>query len=87
LRMGIIQEITQPGKHLERAIELAQLVAEQAPLGVQATLASARRALREGELSALHSLLPDLLPLMRSKDAAEGLKSFVERRKGRFVGE
>jgi len=87
LRMGIIQEITQPGKHLERAIELAQLVAEQAPLGVQATLASARRALREGELSALHSLLPDLLPLMRSKDAAEGLRSFVERRKGTFVGE
>ena len=74
------------GAHVGRARELAQLVARQAHLGVQATLASARAGLGHGPDAArdcISSLLPGLLA---SEDAAEGLRSFAERRDARFTG-
>ena len=40
LRMGLIQEIVEPERLLPRAIELAETIAAQAPLGVQATIRS-----------------------------------------------
>jgi enoyl-CoA hydratase len=42
LRIGLGQEVVPAGSHLQRARELAQLIARQAPLGVQDTLANAR---------------------------------------------
>ena len=44
LRIGLMQEVVPAGAHVQRAADLAHLIAQQAPLGVQATLASARRA-------------------------------------------
>src|SRR5690349_1411815 len=43
LRIGLVQEVVPAGAHVQRAADLAHLIAQQAPLGVQATLASARR--------------------------------------------
>src|SRR5687768_10935698 len=43
-RIGLVQEVTAPGQHVARARQLAQLIAKQAPLAVQATLANARIA-------------------------------------------
>lgn len=85
-RMGLIQEIAAPGSLLEQALELAEAVARQAPLGVQAALRSARIARIDGAEAAAARLLSDLIPLCRSEDAAEGLRSFVERREARFLG-
>jgi enoyl-CoA hydratase/carnithine racemase len=84
-RMGLVQEVVEPGKQLDRAIELAQRVAEQAPLGVRATLASARLAI-DDEAEAARRLRPDMAPLLASKDAREGIQSFLERRQARFTG-
>ncbi len=86
LRMGLVQEVVPHGKQLERAVELAERIAAQAPLGVRATLASAWTSVREGEDAAARRLLPNLLPLMSSDDAQEGVQSFVERRAARFTG-
>ncbi len=86
LRIGLVQEVVPAGAHVERARELAQLIARQAPLGVQATLASARIGRDQGQAAArdhIASLLPGIL---RSEDAAEGLRSFTERREARFTG-
>ncbi len=85
-RMGFVQEVVAPGQHVTRAVTLAQVIAQQAPLGVRATLASARIATKLGEEEAARRLLPDLLPLMQSEDAQEGVQSFLERRQGSFKG-
>ena len=85
LRIGLVQEVVPAGQQLERAVELARLIAAQAPLGVQGTLANARVAVRE--LTAAREHLAGLLPaVIASEDAAEGVRSFVERREARFTG-
>jgi len=86
LRIGLVQEVTAPGEQLARATQLADVVAQQAPLGVYATLASSRGALPEAEAGAAKRLLPDLQPLMKSDDMQEGLRAFMERRPGAFKG-
>jgi len=86
LRIGFIQEVVDPGRQLDRALALAEVIAQQAPLGVYATLASSRAALPEAEASAAARLLPDLQPLMASEDMQEGLRAFTERRSGKFHG-
>jgi enoyl-CoA hydratase len=86
LRIGLVQEVTPRDRLLERAIHLAEMIAAQAPLGVRATLASARTGAREGEKAAKDALGSEILRLMQSDDAREGLQSFLERRAGRYRG-
>ena len=85
-RIGLVQEVVEPGQQLARTEELAQVVAMQAPLGVRATLASARLAITEGEEAAIRRLGPDLQPLIQSEDIREGIQSFIERRQANFKG-
>ena len=86
LRIGLVQEVVPVGGQLQRAVEIAQSISAQAPLGVQTALKSAMRAMREGEIIASQQLVPDLVALLGSEDAAEGRKSFVERRPAKFLG-
>lgn len=86
LRIGLVQEVVAANVLLERAVAIATTIAAQAPLGVRATLASARKAEREGEASAAGALRAEIVRLMASDDAREGLQSFLERRAGRFSG-
>jgi enoyl-CoA hydratase/carnithine racemase len=86
-RIGLIQEITKPGKHLERAVELAERIATRsAPLGVRTTVLSAQRALAEGHQAAASRFNQDMVALLRTEDGAEGMRSFIERRPARFSG-
>ena len=86
-RIGLVQEVVEPGQELGRAIELAEMIAEKsAPLGVQATLASAHRARIEGEAAAFERLDADMAALFETEDGREGLRSFVERRDAKFTG-
>jgi enoyl-CoA hydratase/carnithine racemase len=85
-RLGLVQEVTPPGACLDTAIEIAQTISKQAPLGVAASLKSSRLARSHGDQTAIGRLLPDLMPLMTSRDVREGLASFLERREARFKG-
>ncbi len=85
-RMGLVQELTEPGKELERAIEIAENIAKRAPLGVMAALRSARITDVDGQKTAIARLIPDLMPIMKSQDAMEGVQSFLERREANFTG-
>jgi enoyl-CoA hydratase/carnithine racemase len=86
LRIGLVQEVVEPGREQERAFELAARIARQAPLGVYATLRNARLAVEQGSAAAAAALPRDLAPLMASDDAREGVMSFIERREGKFSG-
>ncbi len=88
LRMGIVQEVAVDGAAaLARAGEIAQTIAEDAaPLGIRALMASAHRSRDEGDAEAIKHLNPEIASLFTTADAAEGVQSFVERRRANFVG-
>lgn len=85
-RLGFVQEVVPAGRQLERALEIATTIAEQAPLAVRASLASSRRYAERGPLGMKEDMDAVQRSLSLTEDAAEGVRSFVERRKGRFVG-
>jgi enoyl-CoA hydratase len=85
-RIGLVQEVVPDGEQFDRALALAQRVAAQAPLAVQATLANARLAVRDGDAAAENMLQPELVRLSRTKDAAIGMRSFVTRTVAAFEG-
>jgi len=86
LRTGLVQEVVPAGQQLEKAREIARKIAAAAPLGVQNVLKSTRLAWNEGEAAAASRLFKDLQPVMQSEDAAEGVRSFLERRDAVFTG-
>ena len=85
-RIGLVQEVVPHGTQLQRARELADRIAAQAPLAVQATLANARTAVRDGDVAAEQRLQPELVRLASSEDAAEGMRAFVARDEPHFSG-
>ena len=85
-RIGLVQEVVPAGTQLDRAVEIAETIASQAPLAVQATKASARRWLDEGVEACVAALGPTQAGLMASSDGREGVRSFVERRPAEFTG-
>jgi len=87
LRLGLVQEVVAPGTQIDRAAELAERIATRsAPLAVRTTLVAAQRAIREGEQAAADRFTDDVVALFQTKDGAEGVLSFVERRPANFVG-
>ncbi|MGM0555238.1 MAG: crotonase/enoyl-CoA hydratase family protein [Myxococcota bacterium] len=86
-RMRLVQEVHPPEEVVERAFQLAEIVAKQAPLGVQAVLESSRLVEEEGFDAALDAMPGQLAEVMSSEDAAEGVRSFIERREAEFKGE
>jgi enoyl-CoA hydratase len=86
LRMGLIQEVTEQGQEKARAIAIAERIAPRSPLGIRATLRSARVGLREGEVSAATRVLEDMPVILASDDFREGVASFRERRAANFTG-
>lgn len=85
-RMGVVQEIVEPGKQLERAQEMAEVIATQAPLAVQAALAHAQSALLDGWRKAIADILPVQRELINSEDAMEAATAMMERRPATFKG-
>jgi enoyl-CoA hydratase/carnithine racemase len=74
------------GSEKERALAIARRIAEQAPLAVRAALASSALAVGQGPHAAIREFNAQQAKLIRSEDAAEGVRSFLERRSGQFVG-
>ena len=86
LRIGLVQEVVPHGEQYARGLELAQRIAAQAPLAVQAALANARLAVRESDAAAEAQLQPSLVRLAGSEDAAIGMAAFASRTPAEFLG-
>ena len=86
LRLGFVQEVVPAGQEKTRALQIAHTIAAQAPLAVRASLASSRTSVDQGPHAAIREFNAQQAKLMATEDAAEGVRSFIERRQGRFSG-
>ncbi len=85
-RCGFVQEVVPAGQQIDRAMAIAEIIAKNAPLGVQVTKEAGLKFIEAGEQAAI-----DIIPEIRgrvldSEDAKEGIQSFVERRAAVFTG-
>jgi enoyl-CoA hydratase/carnithine racemase len=83
-RMNLVTEVVEPGQELPRAIEIAERIAEQAPLAVQATLASARNRNDPAESKQVFTRLEKLL---KSSDLQRAVMAFMTKSKTTFKGD
>ncbi len=86
LRLNFVQKVVAAGTELDTALQLAHAIAAQAPLAVAATRLNALKAVEHGPVVAMQEFITTQQRLSRSDDAAEGVRSFVERRAARFQG-
>jgi enoyl-CoA hydratase/carnithine racemase len=86
LALGLVNKVV-PAELLEKEVRaLAEEIAANAPLAVQATKRMMRMGQDETFEANVHHVYLQLLPLFRSQDFAEGVKSFIERRPPKFTG-
>ena len=86
LRCNFVQEVLAVGQELPRAIEIAERIARQAPLAAAAIMENAKIALSQGWPAAAAQITATQQRLYNTEDAAEGVRSFTEKRDARFVG-
>jgi enoyl-CoA hydratase/carnithine racemase len=67
-------------------MRIAEQIAARAPLAVVATRQNVLKAVEHGPLAAMHDFIAVQRTLSNSDDAAEGVRSFVEKRAARFTG-
>lgn len=86
LKVGLVQEVVPAGQQVERAMELARLITQNAPLGVQVTKEAARAYIAAGEETAVAYVPAIRDRVLNSEDMMEGIMSFMERRPANFRG-
>ena len=80
LQWGIVSEVVEPDRLMPRAIELAEMIAANAPLSVQATK-SMIQAWRMAKIDDSYRLGAWLTrPVVESEDIKEGARAFAEKR-------
>ncbi len=83
--LGLVQDIVPDGQALERAVAIAERISAQAPLGVAATIRSARLALQDPQ-TAMDALYGEVRRLMVTEDAQAAVAAFVRRETPVFKG-
>jgi enoyl-CoA hydratase len=85
-QIGLIGHVVPDGQALAKALELAELIAANGPLAVQAILRTIRETegMPENEAFAVEARLG--MEVFASQDAKEGPRAFAEKRKPNFRG-
>jgi len=86
LRLNFVQKVVPAGQELEAALRIAEAIAEQAPLAVVATRLNALKCVEQGPIAAMQEFIEVQQHLSNTEDAAEGVRSFIERRPAKFTG-
>jgi enoyl-CoA hydratase len=86
LRIGLIGEVVPDGQALTRALEVADQIAANGPLAVQAILRTIRETegMAENEAFAVEARIG--MEVFKSADAKEGPRAFAEKRTPVFTG-
>ncbi|MEI9996524.1 MAG: enoyl-CoA hydratase-related protein [Rhizomicrobium sp.] len=86
VEMGLASEVVPDAELIPRARALAAEIAANAPLAVAAAKRMMRMGLSEPFNAHVHHVYLQLLPLLRTADAREGMLAFVEKRPPTFEG-
>ncbi len=84
--VGLIGHLVPDGSALEKARDLADQVAANGPLAVQAVLRSLRETREMTEADGLAHELEIGMPVYATNDAKEGPRAFAEKRPAEFTG-
>ena len=85
LRIGLVQQVVPHGGQVDAAIAIAERIAAQAPLAVQATMANARLALHDPQAAA-DRLRRLVAMLAGTQDAQSAMTAFLSGRPIDFEG-
>lgn len=83
---GLVNYVVEDGKALEKALEIAEIIANNGPLAVQTILRLGRENIDMPEDQALQNEFNQGYAHVTSQEAHEGRKAFAEKRKPNFSG-
>lgn len=84
--LGFLNRIVPDGQAVEAAIELAEKIAANGPIAVQAIRKSARECQGRPEEEAMKMESRFAAPVFKTEDAREGPRAFMEKRKPVYKG-
>ncbi|GAB3293739.1 crotonase/enoyl-CoA hydratase family protein [Epidermidibacterium keratini] len=84
--LGLVTQVTDEGKALDGALELAKRIAQNGPLAVKASKELVSMSIKWVDKDLLEAQKAIIDPVFKSKDAIEGATAFAEKRSPNWTG-